>query len=142
MNESDAFFCEGDGTPLQRAGAAVFPAGGVAPIANGVVVMPDQSELPLPATTRVFGRTDFLRYIKPENAKEISRAHFTVTQENGVFYVQDGGPDPKNQQAWKTSVNRTSVNGVLLQPGVKQRLNSNDVIDVAQLGLNLVFKMK
>ncbi len=102
--------------------------------------MPDQSNMPLPATTRVFGRTDFLRYIKPENAKEISRVHFTVTQENGVFYVQDGGPDPNNPQAWKGSVNKTSVNGVLLQSGVKQRLNPNDVIDVAQLGLNLVFK--
>jgi len=133
---------------LQRAGAPTFSKGGVAPVAPtmsqviGVVTMPDQSELQLPATTRVFGRTDFLRYIKPDNAKEISRAHFTVTQENGVFYVQDGGPDPKNQQVWKTSVNRTTVNGVLLQPGVRQQLNSNDVIDVAQLGLNLVFKIK
>jgi pSer/pThr/pTyr-binding forkhead associated (FHA) protein len=104
--------------------------------------MPDQSELPLPVTMRVFGRTDFLRYVKPENAKEVSRVHFTVTQDNGVFFIQDGGPDPNNPQAWKASVNKTSVNGVLLQPGVKQRLNPNDVIDVAQLGLNLVFKTK
>lgn len=107
---------------------------------SGMFVMPDQSEMPLPATTRVFGRTDFLRYIKPENAKEISRVHFTVTQENGVFYVQDGGHDPNNPVAWKGSVNKTTVNGVILQPGVKQRLNPNDVLDVAQLGLNLVFK--
>jgi len=147
MNESDAFFCENDGTPLQK-GVPPGPPIGVppapSPIAtvNGVLVMPDQSEVPLPATTRVFGRNAFLRYIKEENTKEISRAHFTITQDSGAFYVQDGGPDPKNQQVWKASVNGTSVNGVLLQPGMRQRLNPNDVIDVAQLGLNLVFKVK
>lgn len=109
---------------------------------EGFLVMPDQSETPLPATTRVFGRTDFLHHVKPENMKEISRTHFTVTQENGAFYIQDGGQDPSNPSAWKASVNKTSVNGIILQPGAKQKLNSNDVIDVAQLGLNLVFKTR
>jgi hypothetical protein len=134
MNESDASFCERDGTPLGRGG----PGTGV----SGLLVMPDKSETPLPATTRVFGRTDFIRHIKPDNAKEISRAHFTITQESGVFYIQDGGQDPTNPSAWKPSVNKTSVNGVMLQPNAKQRLNPNDVIDVAQLGLNIVFKTR
>lgn len=144
MNEPDASFCEIDGTPLSR--APMQPAGQpiaqVVPIGPvGLLVMPDKSELTLPQTNRVFGRSDLLKYLKAENAKEVSRVHFTITQENGVFYVQDGGADP-NTQAWKPSVNHTSVNGALLQPGSKQKLNSNDVIDVSQLGLNLVFKTR
>jgi predicted component of type VI protein secretion system len=122
------------------------PVLGTAPVAPvgpvGILVMPDKSELTLPQTNRVFGRSDLLKYLKAENAKEVSRAHFTIAQENGVFYVQDGGPDPSNPQAWKPSVNRTSVNGALLQPGAKQKLNSNDIIDVSQLGLNLVFRTR
>jgi FHA domain len=137
MNEQDASFCERDGTPLGRGGVPPVPTPG--PLV-AFLLMPDQSQMPLPATTRVFGRTDFVRYVKPENAKEISRGHFTVTQANGVFFIQDGGQDPKDPSAWKSSINRTSVNGVILQPGAKQKLNLNDVIDVAQLGLNLVFK--
>jgi predicted component of type VI protein secretion system len=103
--------------------------------------MPDQSEVTLPQT-RVFGRSDLIRYLKPENAKEVSRAHFTIVQEGGAFYLQDGGPDPQNLQAWKPSINRTSVNGLLLEPGGKRKLNTNDVIDVSQLGLNLTFKTR
>ena len=80
--------------------------------------------------------------MKPENAKEVSRAHFTIVQESGEFYLQDGGPDPKNRQAWKRSVNGTSVNGALLEPSAKQKLNTNDVIDVSQLGINLTFKTR
>jgi hypothetical protein len=135
MNEHDASFCERDGTPLGRSGGIPPPGPLIA-----FLVMPDQSQMPLPATTRVFRRGDFVRYVKEENAKEISREHFTVTQENGVFYIRDGAQDPKDPSAWKPSVNRTSVNGVILQPGAKQKLNPNDVIDVAQLGLNLIFR--
>jgi predicted component of type VI protein secretion system len=90
----------------------------------------------------VFGRRDLMRYLKSENTKEVSRAHFTIMQEGGAFYLRDGGPDPKNPQVWKPSVNRTSINGTILQPGTKQKLNTNDVIDVSQLGLNLTFKTR
>jgi pSer/pThr/pTyr-binding forkhead associated (FHA) protein len=143
MNEPDASFCEIDGTPLSR----VYPSPPSAPPSPmpisgsiGVFVMPDQTEVTLPQTTRVFGRSDLIRFLKPENVKEVSRAHFTITQESGSFYIQDGGPDANNPQAWKASINHTSVNGVVLQPGAKHRLNNNDVIDVSQLGINLTFK--
>jgi len=104
--------------------------------------MPDQTEVALPQTTRVFGRSDLIRYLKPETAKEVSRAHFTIAPESGSYYIQDGGPDSNDPQTWKASINHTSVNGVVLQPGAKQKLNSNDVIDVAQLGINLTFKVR
>jgi hypothetical protein len=132
INEPDALFCERDGTPL----SAPLPG------AQGVLVMPDQSEITLPQTGRTLGRSDLLKYAKPENTKEISRGHFTITQEQGAFYVQDGGPDPANPNAWKPSKNGTAVNGVVLGPASKQKLNPNDVIDVAQLGLNMTFKSR
>lgn len=148
MNDPGSFFCELDGTPLSSvtvpptpsAFEATIPPPIVGPV--GVLVMPDQSETTLPQTSRVFGRSDLIKYLKPENAKEVSRAHFTIMQESGSFYLKDGGPDPKDPQAWKPSINRTSINGVLLDPGAKQKLNTNDVIDISQLGLNLTFKAR
>jgi len=143
MNESDSSFCERDGTSLQQGGAVVpGPAPVVVPPqqANAVLVMPDKSEIRLSQARRVFGRSDFIRQLKPENVKEVSRAHFTITQEGGAFYVQDGGPDPNNPNGWKPSVNRTILNGVGLDAGEKRRLNDNDVIDVASIGLNMIFQ--
>jgi hypothetical protein len=140
MNDPDAAYCELDGTPL--AGPVAPPP--MAPIATGALVMPDQTEITLPQTTKVFGRNDFVRYAKSsEDAKQISRAHFTITQENGEFYLHDGGPDPHNAQAWKSSINQSRINGVALSPGAKQKLNNNDTIDVAQLGyLTITFKCR
>lgn len=137
MNEPDSVFCEQDGTSLQGASAPIQQA---VPTVEAALVMPDQSEVRLAQTSRVFGRSDFIRHLKPENAKEVSRGHFTITQENGVFFLQDGGADPNSPNAWKPSVNRTSINGVVLEPGGKRKLSNNDVIDVASLGLNLTFK--
>jgi hypothetical protein len=144
VNEPDSAFCEQDGTPLQRGGAGVqVPAAHVAmpvPQISGVLVMPDKSEIRLAQASRVFGRSDFMRQLKPENVKEISRAHFTITHEGGAYYIQDGGADPNSPNGWKPSVNRTSLNGVALDAGEKRKLNNDDVIDAASLGLNLTFK--
>lgn len=142
MNESGSFFCERDGTPLSAATAP--PITKSIPVSGpvGVLVMPDQSEVTIQQTSRVFGRRDLNMFLKPENAKEVSRVHFTIVMENEEFYLQDGGPDPKNHQAWKRSINGTSVNGALLEPSAKQKLNTNDVIDVSQLGVNLTFKTR
>jgi pSer/pThr/pTyr-binding forkhead associated (FHA) protein len=110
---------------------------------TGVLVMPDQSEIIVGQGSRTFGRTDFIRYITPaEKAPEVSRAHFTITQQSGEFYLSDGGPDPNNPSAWKQSVNRTMVNGNVVQPGAKQKLNNNDPIDVAGGLVKLTFRLR
>jgi len=141
VNEPDSLFCEQDGTRLQQGGAT-----GAVPVTeqqlSGVLVMPDHSEIQLSHASRVFGRSDFMRQLKPENVKEVSRVHFTITQEAGAYYVQDGGPDPNNPNGWKPSINRTILNGVSLDAGEKRRLSDKDVIDVASLGLNMTFKTK
>jgi len=133
INEPDSSFCEKDGTPLQR--------GVVVPEPSAVIVMPDKSEIRV-TQSRVFGRSDFMRQLKPENVKEVSRAHFTVTYDGSAFYVQDGAADANSPNGWKPSVNRTSVNGALLDAGEKRKLNNDDVIDIASLGLNLTFKIR
>lgn len=145
MNEPDSSFCEQDGTPLQGAAGmqpAATPVAVPAPQVSGVLVMPDKSEVQLSQANRVFGRSDFMRQLTSENVKEVSRAHFTITNESGVFYIQDGGPDPNNPAGWKPSVNRTILNGMPLDAGEKRRLTNDDVIDVASLGLNLTFKTR
>jgi hypothetical protein len=151
MNDFGARFCETCGTPI-RSNVPFVPSEPKAnlpqptlqeiPQSVGLIVMPDHEETTLPQTRRIFGRSDLRKYVKPEETREISKAHFTITQENGVFYLQDGGPDPRDPQVWKPSVNHTSINGVILSAGTKQRLNPNDVIDVGQLGLNLIFKTR
>jgi hypothetical protein len=146
MNEPDSSFCEQDGTPLQRSGQGAQPVAGpmVVPVqqVSGMLLMPDKSEIRLSQASRVFGRSDFMRHLKPESVKEVSRAHFTITHDGGAFYIQDGAADPNTPDGWKPSVNRTSLNGVVLDAGEKRKLNNEDVIDVASLGLNLTFKTK
>jgi hypothetical protein len=149
----DESFRELGGTPPSRTPTQ----GPIVP--RAVLVMPDQSEITLPQVRRVLGRNDLIKYLKPENSNRVSNAHFTITRENNVFYLQDGGPDPENftiteengtyyvqndgpnPQGWRPSVYGTKVNGVLLQPGAKQKLNHNDVIEVSRLALNLTFKI-
>jgi pSer/pThr/pTyr-binding forkhead associated (FHA) protein len=139
MNEPDALYCEVDGAPL-RAGApsqiAATGGGGL-----GFLIMPDHNELSLSQATRTVGRADLVKFVKQEQTTEIGRAHLTLSQENGVYYLQDGGPDPSNPQAWKPSVNKTYLNGEMLQPGEKRPLKPNDVISVAGL-VNLTFKTR
>jgi len=148
-NEPDALFCERDGTPLKPAAPTAAPTPVPAaveapqplPSANGYLILPDQTELMLSQASRTFGRSDLIRFLKEEHAQEVSRAHFTIMLENGKYYLQDGGPDPNNPQAWKPSVNHTSLNGTVLQPDEKTPLKANDIIDVAGL-VQLTFKTR
>lgn len=102
--------------------------------------MPDQSEISMSRTIRVFGRRDLIKFLKPESMKQISRAHFTIMHEDGAFYLREGAPDRKKSQVWRPSANRISINGVVLGPGTKHKLRTADVIDIEKLGLNLTFK--
>jgi len=131
MNEPDAIYCENDGAPLR----------GPPPSPQGVLIMPDQTEMPLSQARITLGRSNLVRYLRPEQATEVSRAHFTITQDGGAYYLQDGGPDPSNPQVWKPSVNQTRLNGMPLQPGEKKPLKSNDIIDVAGI-VQLTFRSR
>jgi len=144
MNDADSSFCERDGVALQQASAGVQPAQVTIPPPQigGVLIMPDKTEIPVSQTSRVFGRSDFLKQLKPENVKEVSRAHFTITQDLGAFYIQDGGPDPSSPGGWRPSLNRTIINGTPLDASEKRKLQNDDVIDVASVGLNMVFKTR
>ena len=137
MNEPDALYCEVDGVTLKAAAPApVAVSAGV-----GFLVMPDNSELSLSQAKRTVGRADLVKYVKQEQVAEIGRAHLTISQENEIYYLQDGGPDPSNPQVWKPSVNKTYLNGEMLQPGEKRQLKQSDVISVAGL-VSLTFKTR
>lgn len=134
MNEPDAIYCEVDGTPLK---AAPTP-----PPSPPVLVLPDQTEITIAQARRTIGRGDLVRYVSPpDRATEIGRAHFTITQDNGVFFLQDGGPDPSNPQAWKASLNKTYLNDEELHEAEKRQLKTGDVIDVARL-VRMTFKTR
>jgi hypothetical protein len=139
LNEPDAIYCEIDGTPLK---AAPTPPPPPPPQAVGVLVLPDQTEISIAQARRTVGRADVVRYISPaDRATEVGRAHFTITQENGIFYLQDGGPDPANPQTWKPSLNKTYLNDEELREAEKRQLKAGDVIDVARL-VRMTFKTR
>jgi len=102
--------------------------------------MPDRSEITIQRTIRVFGRRDLIKFLKPEDSKKISHAYFTIIRENGVFYLQEGAPNRKNPKEWRPSANEISINGAVLEPGTKHKLDPADVIGIERFGLNLTFK--
>jgi hypothetical protein len=135
LNEPDAIYCEVDGSALKAAPPPPPPSA-------GILVLPDQSEVQLSQSRRTFGRADFIRFLKPgQDPLEVSRAHFTISQDGGVCYIEDGGPDPANPQTWKQSQNQTFVNLAALQPGERKPLKPNDAIDVAHL-VTLTFRTR
>ncbi len=135
MNEPGSLFCELDSTALSKAHSTRGPE-----IRGGVLIMPDRSEITIQRTIRVFGRRDLIKFLKPEDSKKISHAYFTIIRENGVFYLQEGAPNRKNPKEWRPSANEISINGAVLEPGTKHKLDPADVIGIERFGLNLTFK--
>jgi len=85
-------------------------------------VLPDNTELPVTAVNRIFGRADFAKFIPGDDASYISRKHMSVFEEQGKFYARDEG-----------STNGTKVNGVDIKGKGKYELHDGDVIDVADV---------
>jgi hypothetical protein len=96
---------------------------------QGVLVLPDQSELPI-GLKRIIGREDLAKYVSPQKAWWISKEHCTIFQEGGSFYIED-----------KSSTNGTKLNGIEIRNMGKQKLNDNDEIIIADV-IKILFKLK
>jgi len=96
---------------------------------QGVLVLPDQSELPI-GLKRVIGREDLAKYVSPQKAWWISKQHCTIFQEGESFYIED-----------KSSTNGTRLNGIEIRNMGKQKLNDNDEIIIADV-VKILFKLK
>lgn len=66
----------------------------------------------------------------------ISRQHFTISQENDKYYIEDGNTAVQD----KPSANHTYLNGVDITDKGQQELKDGDVIDLANT-VKLTFRM-
>jgi hypothetical protein len=94
---------------------------------SGVLILPDNSELSIGAN-RTMGRGDLAKCVSQDRMWWISKQHFTIFQEQRLFYIEDNG-----------STNGTKLNGTEIRNKGKQKLNDGDEILVADI-ITLVFK--
>jgi len=134
MNESDARYCERCATPLGAAPPlpayppaapppAYPPPTPPPPARAGVLVFPDNSELRIPAPSRMFGRLDFSTpspKIPDSDLKYIGRQHFAIYQDQGRYYVED-----------MNSANNTLLNGEEIKGKGRRELKEGDEINPA-----------
>lgn len=112
LNPPDAKFCEMCGAAI-----AATPSQKV-----GILCFPDGSELQIqPGTTRIYGRIELAKYLPSQTeASWISRKHFSITNDDTGFYIQDD-----------SSLNKTILNGEEITGKGRRPLREGDEIEVA-----------
>ena len=116
--------------------AAPEPA---AQITGTVLVLPDNSNIQVESSPKTIGRIELLDYLKTlqdVDPMTISRQHFTILEDKGTYYVEDG----KTVVQDKPSANHTYLNGVDITDKGQQELKNDDVIDLANT-VNLTFRI-
>ena len=101
---------------------------------KGKLVFPDDSEIEIDESQRLLGRAD-LRNFLDSDPNDISRGHFTVFEEYGKYYLEDGSTNVQ----YKASEKHTILNDEDITGKGKIELNNNDTIKVSDIVLH--FKM-
>ena len=101
---------------------------------KGKLVFPDDSEIEIDESQRLLGRAD-LRNFLDSDPNDISRGHFTVFEEYGKYYLEDGSTNVQ----YKASEKHTILNDEDITGKGKIELNNNDMIKVSDVVLH--FKM-
>jgi hypothetical protein len=134
QNPLGSTFCENCGAKLPN--AATTPAN-PAPVyqrsqvqkTQRTLVLPDGSEIAID-TKKSIGRLDLTKCTDPTKIRWISRQHFEIFEENGVYYVED-----------EQSANGTKLNGKEIRQQGKQLLKDRDEIVVGD-AVKLLFTEK
>jgi len=95
----------------------------------GKIVLPDNSEILFESNPKAIGRDDFSNDLqsKNENIRKISRVQFTISQESGHYYIEDGVTSVQE----KPSTNGTKVNGQDITGQGKKELENDDIIELS-----------
>ena len=101
---------------------------------KGKLVFPDDSEIEIDESQRLLGRAD-LRNFLDSDPNDISRGHFTVFEEYGKYYLEDGSTNVQ----YKASEKHTILNDEDITGKGKIELNNKDTIKVSDVVLH--FKM-
>ena len=101
---------------------------------KGKLVFPDDSEIEIDESQRLLGRADLKNFLDSD-LNDISRGHFTVFEEYGKYYLEDGSTNVQ----YKASEKHTILNDEDITGKGKIELNNNDTIKVSDIVLH--FKM-
>ena len=96
------------------------------------LVLSDQQELEIDEAQRLVGRADLAKYSKLDPTK-ISRGHFTVFEENGKYYIEDGNTNVQN----KASEEHTLLNDDDITNKKKVEMSNGDVIKVLDVAITV-----
>ena len=95
------------------------------------IVLPDNSEILFESNPKAIGRNNFSNYLqsKNENLHKISRVQFTISQESGHCYIEDGVTSVQE----KPSANGTTVNGQDITGQGRKELENGNVIELSSV---------
>ena len=96
---------------------------------QGKIVLSDNTEILFENNPKTVGRDNVSEFLKPqnENPNKISRKQFTIFQESGHYYIEDGITSVQE----KPSANGTKVNGKDITGQGKLELENDDVIELS-----------
>jgi len=101
----------------------------------GNLVLPDGSKIEIDKSQRLVGRVDLAQF-SDDDSENISRGHFTVFEDNGTYYIQDGSTNVQE----KPSKNHTFKNEEDITDKGRVQLSDDDVIKVSTIEIN--FKLE
>ena len=98
---------------------------------KGKLVFPDDSEIEIDESQRLLGRADLKNFLDSDS-NNISRGHFTVFEEYGKYYLEDGSTNVQ----YKASEKHTILNDEDITGKGKIELNDGDTIKVSDAVLH------
>ena len=101
----------------------------------GNLVLPDGSKIEIDKSQRLVGRVDLAQF-SDDDSENISRGHFTVFEDSGIYYIQDGSTNVQE----KPSKNHTFKNEEDITDKGRVQLSDDDIIKVSTVEIN--FKLE
>ncbi len=99
---------------------------------KGVLILPDESKIYIDQSQRLVGRADLEQFTESDH-NDISRGHFTVFENNGKFYVQDGSTNVQ----YSESGTHTMINDEDITGNGSIKLEEGDTIKVSDITIHI-----
>ena len=101
----------------------------------GHLLFPDDSKIIIDDSQRLVGRVNLKEFSK-EDFSLISRGHFTVFRNKGIFYINDGSTNVQE----KPSEHHTLINDIDITNNGPKELSDGDVIKISDIQIE--FKLE
>jgi len=102
---------------------------------TGNLLFPDDYKIEIDESQRLVGRADLIKF-SDADPKLISRGHFTVYEENAIYYINDGNTTVQE----KPSKHHTFLNEEDITGKGKVELSDGDIIKVSEV--QITFKLE